>query len=211
MKGYFSKSAGEDHAAAYEKGKADGSPFEFTLTITAEDLGAMLKDREHRAKMIGSVTAPALSPHPLTATEGEFRLFSRFPHKPATLWMHYRMKLSARDGARYFFEGSKRIHDDPGLDLWADTTTLYVTVHEGGDPHGPVIGRGILRIRILDFLKQMLTFHVVKPRSWWAAAWASMRFYAFFTKNLLYVFGGPLTRRLLRGRRRKARGSRGPR
>ena len=201
MKGYFGKGT-EDHAAASSKGEKEESTFEFTLTVAAADLAEMLRDREHRARLLGTVTAPELSPDPLTATHGEFRLFSRSDangklHDEGRLWMHYRMRLTTRDDVQYFFEGHKRICDDPGLDLWADTTTLFFTVHEGRDAGGPVAGRGILRIHLLDFLRQMTTFKIIDARNVIASWWLSLRFNLFFARNLLSVFGGPLVRRLL--------------
>ena len=45
--------------------------------------------------------------------------------------MLYSMPLVADDGRRFHLDGFKQIHDDDGLDLWSDTTTLFVTVHEG--------------------------------------------------------------------------------
>jgi len=204
MKGFFGKGS-DDYADACARGEKDGSPLEFTLTIAADDLAAMLRDNEHRAKLMGTVTAPHLSPFPLTATGGEFRLFSRTDstgrtHDEGRLWMHYRMRLTARDGQQYFLEGHKRICDDRGLDLWSDTTTLFVTVHDGYDPSGPVVGRGILRIRLIDFVRQMTTFQILGARNIVASAWWSLRFNWFFARNLLYVFGGPLVRRLLAAR-----------
>lgn len=196
MKGFFTTSSEEDPAAAYRRGKEEGSPFEFTLTITSEDLSLMLRDPEHRARMVGTVSAPALSPHPITATEGEFRLFSRSPRQADTLWMHYRMRLLTTAGRSLCFEGHKRIHDDPGMDLWADTTTLYITLHEGIDAHGPVAGRGILHIRMRDFVRQMWTFRILNTRTFWRRWWSALRFDWFFAKNLLFAFGGPLGRRL---------------
>lgn len=204
MKGFFAKGI-DDYADAWARGKQDGSPLEFTLTIAADDLGAMLRDEHHRAKLIGTVTAPHLSPFALTATGGEFRLFSRSDataqtHDEGRLWMHYRMRLSSREGRHYFLEGHKRICDDRGLDLWADTTTLFFTVHDGHDPSGPVVGRGILRIRLLDFVRQMTTFKILGARNIVASAWWSLQFNWFFARNLLAVFGGPFVRRLLAAR-----------
>ena len=45
--------------------------------------------------------------------------------------MLYSMPLVADDGRRFHLDGYKQIRDEDGLDLWTDTTTLYVTVHEG--------------------------------------------------------------------------------
>ena len=49
------------------------------------------------------------------------------------------------------------IRDDKGFDMWKDTCTLYITVHEGNDETSPVLGKGILVIKTADFAKQMTT------------------------------------------------------
>ena len=40
--------------------------------------------------------------------------------------------------------------DDPGFDLWADTTTLFTRLHKGTDATGPVIGSGVLTLGVDD-------------------------------------------------------------
>ena len=73
--------------------------------------------------------------------------------------------------------GFKDVHDDPGFDLWDDTTTLYVQLLTGhvpppetgelGELHpvgdAGVAGAGVLRIKPLDFAKQMTTFRTTGP------------------------------------------------
>jgi len=72
--------------------------------------------------------------------------------------MVYRMHLTAESGDAYDFEGVKIIRDDPGLDTWTDTTTLFVTVRRSGDD--TLVGRGVLRIATTDFLRQLRTIEV---------------------------------------------------
>ncbi|MBI3797519.1 MAG: GMC family oxidoreductase, partial [Deltaproteobacteria bacterium] len=160
MRGYFSTTITDDYQRAAQQGQKDGSTFEFTLTVIADDLERMLSEQNHAARIVGSVTAPALSPHPLTVSAGEFNLFDVDPQQAKTRRMCYRMQLVAEDGAHYFFEGFKLIHDDPGFDLWADTTTLYVTVHRGDSAVDPVVGKGILTIATKDFARQLTTIQV---------------------------------------------------
>lgn len=50
-------------------------PCEFTLTIESDDVESMLNcDPSHSAKIVGTVTCPALSSTPLTVSEGMFNL-----------------------------------------------------------------------------------------------------------------------------------------
>ena len=90
MKGFFSPKVKDDYAQGAKQGKEDGSPCEFTLTIISDDLDDMVANPQHQARMLGTLTAPSLSPQPLTVTEGEFNLFVEDPDHPNTRQMHYR-------------------------------------------------------------------------------------------------------------------------
>src|SRR5688500_7098377 len=77
MRGFASTSAVDDYAEGFERGKADDSPLEFTVTVTADDVDRLVGEREHEARLSGTVTAPALSPTPLTVEDGRFNLLTR--------------------------------------------------------------------------------------------------------------------------------------
>ena len=147
MRGFFSTAVTDDFERADEQARKDDSTFVFTLTVIADDLDVLIGDASHAARLIGTVEAPALSEHPLTVTDGEFNLLVADPTDVGTRRMRYRMRLSSAEGKTYFFDGYKLIHDDPGIDQWVDTTTLYITVYEGESDAGDPIGKGILRIR----------------------------------------------------------------
>ncbi len=190
MKGYLSTRITDDYQAAADRGKADDSPFSFTLTIISDDLDRMLADPQCQARMIGTVNAPALSPDPITVTEGVFNLFVDDPDRVDVRQMRYRMKLSTEQGRQYYFVGFKSIHDDRGLDIWPDTTTLYVTVHEGDNDAGKVVAKGILTIRPDDFMTQLTTMKVLNATSTQQRLAATARFGQFFAGTLFDVFGG---------------------
>ena len=189
MQGYFSTRITNDYGRAALQGRVDRSPLEFILTIVSADLEHMLADEGHRAGMVGSVTAPALSARPLTATCGEFNLFVSDPSAPNTRRMRYRMKLTAEEGRVYFFEGFKLIHDDPGFDTWADTTTLYITVRDGDNADSPILGQGILRIVAKDFARQLTTMRVLHADSVAERLAATARFAQYFGGVLVQVYG----------------------
>jgi cholesterol oxidase len=189
MRGFFSTVEAADFEEAERRGREEKSEFAFTLTIVSDDLEAMLKEQEHAARIFGTVDARALSPAPLTVTNGLFNLFVADPAQPDAKLMRYRMGLTAEDGTHYFFDGFKRIEDDPGLDMWADTTTLYITVHEGEDDTGPVAGRGILHIHPRDFMRQMTTMRVRNAVSARQRLALTGRFGAYFTGSLHDVYG----------------------
>jgi cholesterol oxidase len=189
MRGFLSTAVTDDFSRADEQARRDDSTFVFTLTVIADDLDALLGEESHAARLIGTVEAPALSDRPLTVTDGEFNLLVSDPTDAGTRRMRYRMKLSSVEGREYFFDGYKLVHDDPGIDQWADTTTLYITVHEGDSYAGEIVGRGILRIRPQDFLRQMTTMQVTNAPDAKARLAATGRYAAYFTGSLRDVYG----------------------
>ena len=122
MSGYFSTNVKDDFKAGEAKGKQDGSNIEFVLTLATDNLDQVLADPNHAAKIVGTVTAPALSPDPLVVTDGTFNLFSEDPTQVETRNMRYRMKMTTEAGKVYYFDGFKVVRNDPGLDLWPDTS-----------------------------------------------------------------------------------------
>ena len=83
--------------------------------------------------------------------------------------MYYR--LFFRDGAGHplTLVGFKEVRDDPGFDVWSDTSTLYTHVLAGTwapdeEPEAEVLATAILHILPRDFAGQMTTFRV-DPRA----------------------------------------------
>src|SRR5262249_36911523 len=77
----------------FNQGQAANSPLQFTLTIVSEDVDDMVTNPAHQAAMVGTVTAPTLSPQALTITEGIFNLFTVDANNVDTHNMRYRMKM----------------------------------------------------------------------------------------------------------------------
>ncbi|HEY0661255.1 MAG TPA: GMC oxidoreductase [Lysobacter sp.] len=205
MRGHCSLRELQDFAHGEAAGKREGSTVEFTLTMLFPDLDAMLADPAHEGGVVGTVDAPALSPQPLRVHEGRFRLLEQSGTKARR--MVYRLPMHAADGQAWFLDGYKDIRDDPGLDLWPDTTTLYTTLHKGPDGSGPVVGKGILRIQPQDFVRQLTTMKT--PNASGVERLTTMaRFGRFFAGELWDVFA-PLTlaRPVLSGRRDALRSS----
>ncbi|MDX9835886.1 MAG: hypothetical protein RBT36_11850, partial [Desulfobulbus sp.] len=162
MRGHFALDSFSTHAAAEQAAQQAGTSFEFIVTVISQDLESMLADPEHRAEMVGVVRAPVLSAAPMTISNGQFCLFTRDPDHPTGRRMEYQMDLQSDSGKSFRLVGFKRIQNDPGLDLWADTTTLYIdifNVDEAGEADG-AIGQGILHILPADFARQLTTIQV---------------------------------------------------
>ena len=194
MKGYFSRSVTDDFKQGAETGKADGSSFKFILTITSEDAETMLAEPEHNSRAVGTVEAPALSDQPLTVNDGIFQLFVKDPDRVETRNMVYKLPLTAQDGSTYAMHGVKLVHSDRGmLDMWDDTTTLFITIHEG-DLTGAVIGKGILRIEMADFAVQLQTMQVLNASDRKQQLEMLARYGGFFGQELFNTYGGVMAR-----------------
>lgn len=177
-----------DQNEATQSKPTDESPFEFTLTVISDDLEHLLADPNHPARMVGTVTAPALAADPLTVRNGEFNLFIPDPNHPSTRQMQYRMQMITEAGQTFYFEGFKYIHDDPGFDLWVDTTTLDFTVHQGERADSPIVGKGVLKIHSADFMRQMMTIKVNHAKNTAQHVDAIARFGRFFAGALYETY-----------------------
>ncbi|MDE2660842.1 MAG: GMC family oxidoreductase N-terminal domain-containing protein [Acidobacteriota bacterium] len=188
MAGYFGE--GEDYWEGAEAGRKTGSSFAFVFSISVDDVERMLADPAHEADLFGSVDAPAVSESRLIASGGRFNLFSADPDDPRTKRMEYRATLTAEDGAQYEFRGHKVVRDDPGFDLWPDTTTLYIELrHRGAAEADPPL-RGVLRIAVADFARQLTTMQPTGSDSAKARAKALADFGGFFAGSLFRIYGG---------------------
>ncbi len=190
MSGFVSTTVAGDYAAAAQAAEAAGQEFAFVLTIHAPDVRRFVAEPEHEAPMGGTVTAPGLSPTPLTVTDGTFNLFVDDADEANTKNMRYRMRLTDEAGRAYWFEGFKTIRSDGLLNLWPDTTTLYVTLHDGPDAQSPVMGKGILRISPADFRRQMTTMRATDARNAKERIEATVAFGRLFASTLFDVYGG---------------------
>ena len=189
MRGFWTLDPALDAQTAFDRGQAEGRPIEFTLTIESRELGRFLNEPAHEADARGTVSAPALSPQPLAVTSGRFNLFIDDTQTVGVKLMRYQLQLKASDGRAFFFDGTKTIRDDRGLDVWPDTTTLVIALYEGGSATGRCIGRGVLHILVPDFAYQMTTMKVSGAPDPLTALRGLTAFGQFFAGTLWNVYG----------------------
>ncbi len=187
MRGRLSTTSLDDYDRAYVNEAS--SPFEFTLTIFTPDLAKMLSEPHHSANIIGDVSIPALSKQPLVVAQGEFQLFVDDSLNVDTRRMNYHLILSSVEGNRYEFEGFKLIHNDPGMDVWQDTTTLFVTLYELKNERRPC-AKGILKIFPADFMHQLTTLRILNTKDPLQILAAKAQFGQFFAGTLYPIYGG---------------------
>jgi cholesterol oxidase len=189
MKGFFSTSVTDDYAKGSAHGEQDNSSFEFILTVIADDLDQLLTSTDHPARMVGVATAPVLSAKPLTVSQGEFRLLVTDPNQPDSRLMTYAMSLTSEEGKVFVFTGTKIIKNDGILNLWRDSSTLYITL---SDVSGTVLGKGILVIEPEDFMRQMMTMEITGAKDDLERLTGIIRFGKYFAGVLFDVYGGAL-------------------
>jgi cholesterol oxidase len=100
--------------------------------------------------------------------QGWFNLFTR-DGDASSRRMLYWLHLADAGGNPLTLVGHKDVHDDPGLDVWRDTSTLYVRlpaghVPPGADDAGRVVAAGVITIHLPDFARQLTTFRTDGPQ-----------------------------------------------
>lgn len=165
MKGYVS--LGEvDYGAGYERGRQDGNFFMFKVTIAIDGVDRFVESPDHEGRAEGWIESQILGGR-LPISRGVFNLFVD-EGQPDVKRMLYRLYFQDGAGHPLTLSGFKLVHDDPGLDLWSDTSTLYVRilrghVGPGDEAASEVAATGIVKILMLDFLQQLTTFRVEGP------------------------------------------------
>ncbi len=177
--------------AAWARAADDESPLRFIVTVLVEDLKAMLADPDHPMRLTGSVLAPALSPRPLTVMGGVLNVLVDDPELPDARRLRYGMNLQSEAGERFFLEGTKYVHDDPGPDMWSDTTTLFVSLWRGEAAEGNPLYQGTLHITLADFAKQVTTVRVMNAQDTQERLKALYDFGRFFVGGLFELYWMP--------------------
>jgi predicted patatin/cPLA2 family phospholipase len=175
MKGYITW--GElDYDIGARKGKETDNAIMFHLTITVDGVNRFVSNSDHdTTDLKGYVKCAALGGE-RPVESGTFNLF--VDEKDSSVKkMLYRLYFRDDKGNPLTLSGFKYVKDDPGSDLWHDTTTLFTRVLNGfvssadeaaaaNEPQKlkqMVKGTGIIIIYFFDFLKQLTTFRSEGP------------------------------------------------
>jgi cholesterol oxidase len=155
-----------DFERGEKDGKASGTFLMFHLTIRVDDVDRFVADPEHPASPTGWVRCDELGGQ-LPVEAGWFNLFVESADPDVTN-MRYRLYFRDQAGNPLTLAGFKVIRDDPGFDVWSDTTTLYARLLRGhvdaaAEAGAEVSASGIIHIYMLDFAQQLTTFRVHGP------------------------------------------------
>jgi len=154
-----------------------------------EDIERFVEDEQHPATITGHVECDALGGR-LEVQRGWFDLFVEAGEHGERKLMKYRLHMHDGEGHPITLRGYKDVENDPGFDLWADTSTLFTHIYAGhiepeGDDDAEILASGILHIRPTDFAVQCTTFRVHPAHRVDALG----RFGALFAGDLWEVYG----------------------
>jgi predicted patatin/cPLA2 family phospholipase len=165
MKGYVA--LGEiDFEAGFRAGRKTGSFLAARLTIKIDGVNRFVTEPSHEAIVEGTIECDALG-GTLVVEHGTFNLLVD-QEDTAKKRMLYRLVFQDGNAETLTLSGFKEIRDDPGMDIWEDTTTLYVRVFRGSvrsedEATAEVVAAGIIRIHFLDFLEELASYRVQGP------------------------------------------------
>ena len=135
---------------------AAGVRVEFTVEGTITSFDRFAEDRI--VELAGSVTSDLFGGR-MVVEDGTLHLFAK-TSSPQTSELVYRLPFVDAFGQRYELSGFKTICDDRGLDLWRDTSLLFVSLDKCSDRPPTRIARGTMRISVVGFLVLFLTMRV---------------------------------------------------
>lgn len=174
----------------YRLGRDADCRLMFQLTIRTEDVDEFVDDPHHEAEATGFIDCEPFGGQ-CPVENGWFNLFVESADQNKRK-MLYRLQFRDSQDNPLTLTGFKSVQDNIGLDVWGDTTTLYVNVFEGHvseeeEAGANIVACGILRIKPLDFAVQLSTFRAYGPTLASRTA-AFSKFAALFAGSLWDVY-----------------------
>ncbi len=179
----------DDFDKGFRAGKKSRTALMFHVTVHMDDIERFIEDEQHPGTITGHVQCDALGGK-LEVQEGWFNLFVEAGEHGERKLMKYRLFMQDGEGHPITLRGYKEVENDPGFDVWSDTSTLFTHIYAGhvepeGDEGAEIVATGILHIRISDFAVQCTTFRVHPAHRVDAIG----RFGALFAGDLWEVYG----------------------
>jgi predicted acylesterase/phospholipase RssA len=162
MKGFVATGEREVEAGR-RAAEARGERLMVHLTISLDGVRRFIADPDREGTAEGWVEWSAW-PGRRPVERGSFNLFVD-AGDPTVNWMRYRLYLRDPEGRPATVSGFKHVRDDPGFDLWSDTSTLFTRVYRGHvslteEDEAEILGAGIISVHLDDFMRQLSTFEV---------------------------------------------------
>src|SRR5436305_1613247 len=110
-----------DFDRGYRAGKKSRTALMFHVTVLMDDVERFVADPQHPGTITGTVTCDALGGE-LDVEQGWFHLFVDAGEHGERKLMQYRLWMHDGAGHPITLRGYKEVENDPGLDLWPDTS-----------------------------------------------------------------------------------------
>ena len=190
------------------EGRRPGAPpaarLTATLSVGIRELDAFLLKRRPRMRVRGRIKLvrhPGCAPDVYRVRGHLYLDLQRDPRRPASrVWAQERRLVAMSyvmvadgpaGGPPIEVRGRKLIADDPGMDVWADLSTVHVVARSAERAW-----MGVMRVRLADFLDEQLRKMVVEsegdpgapPLDDVARGWAFLRFASFFVGGVKNVY-----------------------
>lgn len=170
----------------FTKGEQSDSYLAVHLKITLEDLDKFIADKHHSGSIGGNVDFTPFGNN-ISVDKGSFNCFSP-GNDPSEKQMVYELWFKHK-GTPYYFRGQKNVKDDPGFDMWKDTTKLYSVLFQGDSDDGDIVGAGILTLGITQLAKLLSSMNVSGTQDNVEKTKAVTTFGRFFMGNLWDTYG----------------------
>jgi cholesterol oxidase len=190
MRGYVSAEA-TMFADGYAGGEKSGNAMALHVTVTIPDLAIFLSEAEHAGSLAGHVDCALLGGE-CPVQSGTFRLMPNTADRDRKV-MYYQVYATTPTGEQVTFVGQKQVQHTAPLDMWHDTTTLFVNIFRGHvDPSKPAQAQclltGVLSLGLLDFIKVLRGLSATAPDGKTSIAGLAA-FGEFFAGKLWDVYG----------------------
>jgi hypothetical protein len=177
---------------AARDGKRDRNSCSHDIEVQIDDFDRFLAEPDHSGSARGTVSCDQLGGTLELQPGSSYNLFVP-DGGPRRRRMLYRFYLLDPDGRPLTLSGFKELIDDPNLDIWSDTSTLFIRVlrgHQKDDcaSEKDTIATGILYISRLGFSRLLLS---VRGSGGIGAVKTAVEFGKFFTLGLAKIYGPP--------------------
>lgn len=187
MEGWFALNETDPEQGA-RIGEEKGSTLSLQASIYVRDIAGFMENSDHSGTLNGYLSFEAFNDY-LPAKTGVFNLFVEENEDTEVKWMIYEMAFTW-DNQEYYLAGRKEVKDDPGFDLWKDTTTLKVQLFEGPDKSGNIVGAGILTLSVKELVKLIKSMHAIDASGTAEKMNLLTNFGTFFLEELWNTYGG---------------------
>jgi hypothetical protein len=170
-----------DCRAGEKAGRMAGDIMAMHATVSIDDMERFIREADHAGGLTGTIDYPPFGNN-IPCRDGKFNLFSP-TDDPAMKYMVYELGFE-HAGQPYYLAGHKEVKDDPGFDLWSDTTTLYTKLHQGRDDSGSVVGAGVLTLGVAELMRLVASMEVTDADGLGDTAQTLTRFGQFFMGEL---------------------------